>query len=161
MTTSTQTLNIGLDLQARKAIADGLSHLLADTYTLALKTQFCHWNVTGPHFIGLHTLFGEQYEEMSSAVDRIAERIRAVGHPAPGSFKAFLGLTHLDEYKEPVNWQSMLKQLMQDHETLSRTAKSITTVVDHAEDEATLNLLADRMEAHEAAAWFLRSHLES
>jgi starvation-inducible DNA-binding protein len=156
---TTGTISIGLSTSTREHIATGLSRLLADTYVLAVKTQFCHWNVTGPHFISLHTLFGEQYDALASAVDLLAERIRALGHPSPGSLKAFLTLTQIQELQQSMSSTDMLKALVSDHETIARSARELAKEIGDSGDEGTLNLLADRMEAHEGTAWFLRAHL--
>jgi starvation-inducible DNA-binding protein len=153
-------VQIGIKDKNRKKIADGLSKLLADSYTLYLKTHNFHWNVTGPMFQTLHLMFEAQYTELSTAVDLIAERIRALGYPAPGTYKEFAKLTSI---KDPVGIPSakeMIKQLVEGQETVVRTARSIFPEVEAAQDEVTAGLLAARMEIHEKTAWMLRSILE-
>ena len=153
-------IDIGLTDEERKAIAMGLSRLLADSYTLYIKTHNFHWNVTGPHFKGLHIMFEEQYMALALAVDTIAERIRAVGYPAPGSYTQFAKLTSIEEETTGMlAWEKMVQQLVDGHETLVRTARDLIPVVQKAEDEVTLGLLADRMDVHEKTAWMLRSIL--
>ena len=150
-------INIGIDPQDRVAIADGLSRLLADTYTLYLKTHNFHWNVTGPMFNTLHTMFEEQYTELATAVDEIAERIRALGVTAPGSYAQFSELTEIHEERGSPSAEAMIAQLVEDQETVVRTARSIFPVVDNAGDEPTADLLTQRMQVHEKTAWMLRS----
>ena len=150
----------GLNQKQREAIAAGLSRLLADSYTLYLKTHNFHWNVTGPHFKSLHILFEEQYTELAGAVDLIAERIRALGVFAPGSYKEFAKLTSVKEETGHPRWEDMVKQLVHGHETVVKTARAMLDVVNDAQDEVTLGLLADRMEIHEKTAWMLRSLVE-
>ncbi len=150
-------INTGIDPQDREKIADGLSRLLADTYTLYLKTHNFHWNVTGPMFNTLHTMFEEQYTELAIAVDDIAERIRALGVAAPGSYAQFSELTEVREERGLPSAEEMIAQLVQDQETVVRTARSIFPVVDAASDEPTADLLTQRMQVHEKTAWMLRS----
>ena len=152
-------IDIGIDKDQRKAIGEGLSRLLADTYTLYLKTHNFHWNVTGPLFNTLHLMFEEQYTELATAVDEIAERIRALGFPAPGSYAHFGELTHIREETSVPAAEEMIRQLVQDQETVVRTARSIFPVVDKANDEPTADLLTQRMQVHEKTAWMLRSML--
>jgi starvation-inducible DNA-binding protein len=152
-------LNIGLQENHATKIADGLSHLLADSYTLYLKTHNYHWNVTGPMFTTLHQMFEDHYTEMATAVDDIAERIRIIGHPAPGSYKQFSKLTSIEEEDGIPSAHSMISNLLKGHETVVRTAKSILPAVDEANDEGTLALLSSRIELHEKTAWMLRSML--
>ena len=154
------TINTGLSQDARKEIAQGLSQLLADSYTLYLKTHCFHWNVTGPMFQSLHLLFEEQYQELAAAVDEIAERIRALDFPAPGSYTEFSKLTSIKEASGVPKANEMLAQLVQDQETIIRTTRSLFPVVEKAQDQATLDLLTRRALAHEKHAWMLRSHLE-
>lgn len=150
-------INIGIDEDQRKAIAHGLSVLLADTYTLYLKTHNYHWNVTGPMFQTLHTLFETQYTELAIAVDDIAERIRALGEFAPGSYKEYAKLTSLKEADGIPSAEDMIKDLVKGQEAIAKTARSIVPVADGASDEVTLDLLTQRMTVHEKNAWMLRS----
>jgi len=150
-------LNTGIAAEDRKAIAEGLSRLLADSYTLYLKTHNYHWNVTGPQFPTLHALFESQYQELATAVDGIAERIRALGHPAPGSYKAFAALTSIEEANGARGAEDMVRDLLADHETVARTARSVFPAAEAGEDEATADLLTQRLLVHEKAAWMLRS----
>lgn len=150
-------INIGIGEEERKAIADGLSVLLADTYTLYLKTHNYHWNVTGPMFQTLHTLFETQYNELAIAVDDIAERIRALGEFAPGSYKAYAKLTSIQEADGIPSAEEMIKDLVKGQEAIAKTARSIVPVADKASDEVTLDLLTQRMTVHEKTAWMLRS----
>jgi len=143
-----------------KKIADGLACLLADTYVLYVKTQNFHWNVKGPNFYSLHKMFEEQYQELATAVDEIAERIRSLGFPTPASLKQFLQLTNIKEELGAVSAQGMVKQLAKDHETLKKTAMKVFPVAQKAEDEATVDLLINRMEVHEKTQWMLESSLE-
>ena len=153
-------INIGINDKDRKKIADGLSKLLADTYTLYLKTHNFHWNVTGPMFNTLHLMFEGQYTELSLAVDLIAERIRALGYPAPGSYAAFAKLSTIAEAVGVPTATEMIQQLVAGQESVTRTARSIFPVVDAASDEPTADLLTQRMQLHEKNAWMLRSLLE-
>lgn len=150
-------INIGISEEQRKAIADGLSVLLADSYTLYLKTHNYHWNVTGPMFQTLHTLFETQYNELALAVDEIAERIRALGEFAPGSYKEYAKLTNIKEADGIPNAEDMIKDLVKGQEAIAKTARSIVPVADDASDEVTLDLLTQRMNIHEKNAWMLRS----
>lgn len=153
-------INIGINDKDRKKIADGLSKLLADTYTLYLKTHNFHWNVTGPMFNTLHLMFEGQYTELALAVDLIAERIRALGYPAPGSYSAFAKLSTIAEAVGVPTATEMIQQLVEGQESVTRTARSIFPVVDAASDEPTADLLTQRMQLHEKNAWMLRSLLE-
>lgn len=141
-------------------IADELTHFLADTYLLYLKTQNFHWNVTGPNFFSLHKLFEEQYQELGLAVDEIAERIRALGCFTRASFSEFSTLSSLKEEKHEVNAQSMLKKLMLDHETLSKHAAHLIPKFQKNGDEGTADLMIQRMKSHDKAAWMLKSSIE-
>ncbi|HLS68327.1 MAG TPA: Dps family protein [Kiloniellales bacterium] len=152
--------NTGISEEDRKAIAEGLGRVLADSYTLYLKTHNFHWNVTGPHFHSLHNLFEEQYSELAEAVDEIAERIRTLGHPAPGTYKAFAELSSVKEEDGVPSWEQMLQQLVADNETTARTLRSVFQIAEAGNDEATIDLLTQRLAVHEKAAWMLRSHLE-
>jgi starvation-inducible DNA-binding protein len=150
-------IDIGINDSGRRAIADGLSRLLADSYTLYLKTHNYHWNVTGPMFNTLHLMFETQYTELAQAVDQIAERIRALGHRAPGSYKAFSRLSSIKEEEGVPAAEEMIRQLVIGQETVVRTAREIFPVVDEAHDEPTADLLTQRMQIHEKNAWMLRS----
>jgi starvation-inducible DNA-binding protein len=153
-------IDIGINDTDRRAIADGLARLLADTYTLYLKTHNYHWNVTGPMFNTLHLMFETQYNELALAVDQIAERIRALGHPAPGSYRAFSRLSSIQEEEGVPPAEEMIRQLVIGQETVVRTAREIFPTVDRANDEPTADLLTQRMQIHEKNAWMLRSMLE-
>ena len=153
-------IDIGINESDRRAIADGLARLLADTYTLYLKTHNYHWNVTGPMFNTLHLMFETQYNELALAVDQIAERIRALGHPAPGSYRAFSRLSSIQEEEGLPPAEEMIRQLVIGQETVVRTAREIFPTVDRANDEPTADLLTQRMQIHEKNAWMLRSMLE-
>ncbi|MGL4753207.1 MAG: Dps family protein [Aeromonadaceae bacterium] len=157
---STQSINIGISESDRHAIADGLSRLLADTYTLYLKTHYFHWNVTGPMFQTLHLMFETQYNELALAVDLIAERIRALGCFAPGTYKEFSALTSIAESDGVPKATEMIAQLVSGQEAVVRTARSLFELVDKAQDEATADLLTQRIQLHEKTAWMLRSLLE-
>lgn len=153
------SIDIGIDDNARQQIGDGLARLLADTYTLYLKTHNFHWNVKGPMFNTLHLMFEQQYTELALAVDLIAERIRALDFPAPGSYAAFARLTSLSEEQGVPSAEEMIRALVKDQEAVVRTARSIFPVVDAAHDEPTADLLTQRMQVHEKTAWMLRSLL--
>lgn len=155
------SINIGISEEQRGEISDGLSRLLADSYTLYLKTHNYHWNVTGPMFNTLHLMFEEQYTELALAVDEIAERIRALGFPAPGSYKAFAELTSIDEETGVPSAENMIADLVAGQETVVRTARGIFAAVEAANDEPTADLLTQRMHVHEKNAWMLRSMLDS
>jgi starvation-inducible DNA-binding protein len=144
---------------SRTAITDGLSGLLADTYTLYLKTHNYHWNVTGPMFHTLHLLFETEYTELALAVDLIAERIRALDAPAPGTFREFALYSTIDEDDDRPDATEMIRRLVDDQDAVVRTAKSIFPLVDEAHDEPTADLLTQRIQAHEKSAWMLRSLL--
>jgi starvation-inducible DNA-binding protein len=155
------SLNIGISDKGRAAIAAGLSKLLAETYTLYLTTHNFHWNVTGPQFNSLHAMFMAQYTELWNAVDPIAERIRALGHPAPGSYAQFAKLSSLpDAPATPPKATKMIELLVQGHEAIARTARGLFPVVDKAGDEPSADLLTQRLAVHEQTAWMLRSLLE-
>lgn len=147
----------GLEAAARKSIAEGLSRLLADSYTLYLKTHNFHWNVTGPMFGSLHLMFEQQYTELALAVDLVAERIRALGHPAPGSYAQFSHLTSVEEETGLPTAEEMIGQLVEGQEAVARTAREVFPVADDAGDQATLDLLTQRLQVHEKNAWMLRS----
>jgi starvation-inducible DNA-binding protein len=152
-------LNIGIAREDREAIAAGLSRLLADSYTLYLKTHNYHWNVTGPQFNTLHQMFEEQYTELAAAVDEIAERIRALGVKAPGSYREYAALTRIDEGDGNEAAEEMIRQLAVGQETVVRTAREAFPAADAANDEPTADLLTQRMQIHEKNAWMLRSML--
>lgn len=153
-------IDIGIAKEDRKAIADGLSGLLADTYTLYLKTHNYHWNVTGPMFNTLHEMFMTQYTEMATAVDEIAERIRALGFAAPGSYKAYARLAKVEEEEDTPAAEEMIRRLVKGQEQVVRTARAVFPAVGSAGDEATADLLTQRLQLHEKNAWMLRSLLE-
>ncbi|MEO0540644.1 MAG: Dps family protein [Cyanobacteria bacterium P01_A01_bin.105] len=153
-------IDIGIDEQQRQAIAEGLSRLLADTYTLYLKTHNFHWNVTGPMFNTLHLMFEGQYNELALAVDSIAERIRALGLPAPGTYSAYAQLSSISETEGVPTAEEMIKLLVEGQEAVARTARSIFPAADEANDEPTADLLTQRLQVHEKTAWMLRSLLQ-
>ena len=152
-------LNLGISQGDRETIAAGLSRLLADSYTLYLKTHNYHWNVTGPQFNTLHLMFEDQYTELAAAVDEIAERIRALGIKAPGSYREFTELTAIEEGTGEETAEEMIRQLAIGQETVVRTARSAFPPADAANDEPTADLLTQRMQIHEKNAWMLRSML--
>jgi starvation-inducible DNA-binding protein len=153
-------IDIGIAEKERAEIADGLSRLLADTYTLYLKTHNFHWNVTGPMFQTLHLMFEQQYNELALAVDLIAERIRALGVPAPGSYREFGKLTSIAESEGVTSARDMIRQLVDGQEAVVRTARSVFPVAEKSNDQPTADLLTQRMQIHEKNAWMLRSLLE-
>ena len=153
-------IDIGITEKDRAEIAQGLSRLLADTYTLYLKTHNFHWNVKGPMFQTLHLMFETQYNELALAVDMIAERIRALDFPAPGTYREFGKLTSIKESEGVPAARDMIRQLVDGQEAVARTARSLFPVVDRASDEPTADLLTQRLQVHEKAAWMLRSLLE-
>ena len=157
---STRNMNIGISTEERTEIAGGLSRLLADTYTLYLKTHNFHWNVTGPMFQTLHLMFETQYNELALAVDLIAERIRALGFPAPGSYREFANLSTIPEAAGVPSAKEMIEQLVEGQEAVIRTARSVFPSADAANDEPTADLLTQRLQIHEKTAWMLRSLLE-
>ena len=154
------TIDIGIKDKDRKAIAQGLSHLLADTYTLYLKTHNFHWNVTGPMFNTLHLMFETQYNELWLANDQIAERIRSLGYPAPGTYAEYVKLASVKETPGQPKAEDMVRLLVEGNEAVVRTARSVFPIVDKAGDEPTADLLTQRMQIHEKNAWMLRSLLE-
>jgi starvation-inducible DNA-binding protein len=153
-------INLGIEEAKRKEIAEGLSRLLADTYTLYLKTHNFHWNVTGPMFQTLHLMFETQYTELALAVDLIAERIRSLGFPAPGTYSEYAKLSSIEETPGVPKADEMIRLLVAGQEAVVRTARSIFPIVDEANDEPTADLLTQRMQIHEKTAWMLRSLLE-
>ncbi|MDP1899295.1 MAG: Dps family protein [Rubrivivax sp.] len=158
---ATPPVNIGISEKDRAAIAKGLNALLADTYTLYLTTHNFHWNVTGPMFNTLHTMFMVQYTELWNAVDPIAERVRALGFPAAGSYGQFGKLSSLEDAPAtPPKALEMVRILVEGHEAVARTARGVFPLADKASDEPTADLLTQRLTVHEQAAWMLRSLLE-
>src|SRR5690606_18312970 len=153
-------IDIGIKQSDREAIAAGLSKLLADSYTLYLKTHNFHWNVTGPMFRTLHLMFEEQYTELAQAVDVIAERIRSLGSPAPGTYKQFAQLSSIKEDDGVPDAKEMIRLLVEGQEAVVKTARSLYHIAEKADDEATADLLTQRIQTHEKTAWMLRSLLE-
>jgi starvation-inducible DNA-binding protein len=159
--TPAASIDIGITDANRKDIANGLSRLLADTYTLYLTTHNFHWNVTGPQFNTLHTMFMTQYTELWNAVDPIAERIRSLGLTAPGSYAQFAALSSLDDAPAtPPKATEMIKRLVKGHEAVARTAREVFPLASDANDQPTADLLTQRLDIHEKTAWMLRSLLE-
>lgn len=158
--TDNHTIDIGISDEERRIIADGLSHFLADTYTLYLKTHNYHWNVTGPLFNALHLMFETQYNELALAVDQIAERIRALGYPAPGSYTQYAKLSAIKESENVPCAEDMIADLVKGQEAVIRTARKIFPAAQGSNDEATADLLTQRMQIHEKTAWMLRAMLE-
>lgn len=159
MSAKIKNINIGLTDKQRLTIVKSLSKLLADTYTLYLKTQNYHWNVTGPQFSALHLMFEGQYNELALAIDTIAERIRALGEKAPAGYKEFSTLTVIKDGNGDLSAEKMVVDLVQDNETVVRRAREAFPSVDEVNDEVTADLLTTRMEYHEKTAWMLRSTL--
>jgi len=156
-------IDIGIPEKQRTKVAEGLSRLLADSYTLYLKTHKFHWNVTGPMFQTLHLMFMEQYNELWLALDQIAERIRALGFPAPGSYAQFVALSSIAEETAAdgmPDWRAMVRQLVEGNEAVCRTARRVLEIADAADDEPSEDLLIGRLQVHEKYAWMLRSLLE-
>lgn len=160
MTTTNLPIEIGIPDDARKELADGLSDLLADTYTLYLNTHGHHWNVTGPMFTTLHNMFEEQYNELWVAVDDIAERIRTMGHKAPAGYDAFAKRTQVKQSVDNLDAMDMVADLVQGHETVVRTIRRLWGTAEKFNDEGTLDILTQRLSVHEKTAWMLRSLLE-
>jgi starvation-inducible DNA-binding protein len=160
MKAKTGTIDIGISAGEREKIAQGLSALLADSYTLYLTTHNFHWNVTGPMFNTLHLMFMDQYTEQWNALDLIAERIRALGHPAPGTYKEFVKLASIKEIEGVPTAMDMIRHLVAAQEATARTARELFPVVDAANDQPTADLLTQRLQVHEKTAWMLRSLLE-
>ena len=157
---SASSVDIGIGERDRAKIADGLSRLLADTYTLYLKTHNFHWNVKGPMFQTLHLMFETQYNELALAVDLIAERIRALGYPAPGTYKEYAKLSSIQETEGVPEAREMIRLLVEGQEAVVRTARGVFPLVDKAHDEPSADLLTQRMQVHEKTAWMLRALLE-
>ncbi len=158
---SAPPIEMGMEAEDGQAIAQGLSRLLADSYTLYLKTHNFHWNVTGPLFGTLHLLFEQQYEELALAVDLVAERIRALGHPAPGSFTQFSRLSSVTEETRVPPANEMVRQLVEGQQAVVRTARRLFPLAEQAGDQVTMDLLTQRLQVHEKNAWMLRSLLEA
>jgi len=158
--TKTPTIDIGISAGERKNIARGLAALLADSYTLYLMTHNFHWNVTGPMFNTLHLMFMQQYTEQWNALDLIAERIRALGHAAPGTYKEFVKLASIKEVEGTPKATDMIRHLVAAQEATARTARELFPLVNSANDQPTADLLTQRLEVHEKTAWMLRSLLE-
>lgn len=154
-------IDIGIPEKDRKEIAENLKGVLADTYTLYLKTHYFHWNVTGPMFTTLHLMFETQYNELWMATDLIAERIRALGVFAPGSYAEFSRLTTIKESEDVPSSDQMIKELVEGHEAVARTLRSVFPIAEKGSDEVTADLLTQRLQVHESTAWMLRSLLES
>jgi len=152
-------IDTGISEGDRTEIAAGLSHVLADSYTLYLKTHNYHWNVVGPMFNTLHLMFETQYNELALAVDMIAERIRALGEPAPATFREFAELSSIIEDDDRPDAEEMIRRLVKGHEQTAKTAREMFDVVERARDEPTADLLTQRMQVHEKTAWMLRSML--
>ncbi len=150
-------IDIGINESDRNNIAQGLNHLLADSYTLYLQTHNFHWNVTGPYFAELHTLFEAQYNELAVAVDDIAERIRTLGNPAPGTYSVFTKLSQIKEVQGVPESAEMIDILKRGHETIIKTCRDVLKIAQHGNDESTMALVSDRMRVHEKTAWMLRS----
>jgi starvation-inducible DNA-binding protein len=153
-------IDIGISESDRKTIAKGMSHFLADTYSLYLMTHNFHWNVKGPMFNTLHLMFETQYNELWLAVDLIAERIRALGYPAPGTYSELAALSSIKEVKGQPKAEEMIKHLVKGHEAVIKTARALFPIVDNASDEPSADVLTQRMQLHEKTAWMLRSLLE-
>lgn len=153
-------MDIGINEKDRKKTAEGLSHLLADTYTLYLKTHYFHWNVTGPMFNTLHLMFEQQYTELALAVDAIAERIRSLDFYAPGTYRDFIKLASIKESESVPKANDMIRELVAGHEAVVRTARGVFPAAEKAGDEASADLLTQRLQLHEKTAWMLRSLLE-
>lgn len=152
-------IEIGISNKDRKAITDGLSALLADSYMLYIKTHNFHWNVEGPMFNTLHTMFMDQYTELWNALDTLAERIRALGEYAPGSYKQFAALTSIEESEKVPKAEKMISELIKGHEIVIQTARKLLPVCGEAHDDVTAGVLTDRLEIHEKTSWMLRSLL--
>ena len=153
-------INIGIDTKHREEIATALSKVQADTYTLYLKTHNFHWNVTGPMFQTLHLMFEQQYNELWLAVDALAERVRALGFPAPGTYRQFAALSSIKDEESIPKAEDMIRRLVEGHEAAARTARNAFKVTEAASDQPTCDLLTQRMQIHEKTAWMLRSLLE-
>lgn len=153
-------IDIGIDTKDREKVAEALARLLADSYTLYLKTHSFHWNVEGPMFNTLHVMFMEQYTELWQSLDEIAERIRALGYPAPGNYKSFTRLASIEETDGVPQAMEMVRILVKGHEAVARTARAAFGAVEKAGDESSADLLTQRLQVHEKTAWMLRSLLK-
>jgi starvation-inducible DNA-binding protein len=153
-------IDIGITESDRQSLADELSKLLADSYTLYLKTHNFHWNVTGPMFQTLHLMFEQQYNELALAVDAIAERIRTLGHPAPASYAAFSRLSSVEDADGVPSATDMIQSLVRGHEAVARTARTVLSLANGAGDDGTADVVTQRLQVHEKTAWMLRSLLE-
>ncbi|MBT3367923.1 MAG: DNA starvation/stationary phase protection protein [Nitrospina sp.] len=160
-TTTQMPVNDRNKVANQNRVADGLSRVLAETNTLYLKTHNFHWNVTGPMFQPLHSVFEEQYSQLAEAADEIAERIRAIGHPAPGSFAEFQTLSSIKEASGKTKALEMVKELLEGHETISQTANTVVAIAQEYGDEGTADLMIQRIQEHDKTAWMLRSFLEN
>ena len=152
-----EAVNIGIAPEHRAEIAQGLKHLLAESYTLYLQTHNFHWNVTGPMFRELHLLFEEHYSELAVAVDNVAERIRTLGYAAPGTYRQFAELSSIDEIEDVPSAQDMTRILKESHEQVVRTCRRVLKLAEAGDDESSAALISDRMRVHEKTAWMLRS----
>ncbi len=150
-------IDIGLEKQDRESVAQSLKQLLADSYSLYLQTHNFHWNVTGPHFVEFHSMFEQQYSELALAVDEIAERIRTLGYPAPGTYVQFAKLSNVKEVLGVPTAMEMISILKKNHEIVVRTCREVLRVAQHACDESTIALVSDRMRVHEKTSWMLRA----
>ncbi|TVQ71988.1 MAG: DNA starvation/stationary phase protection protein [Balneolaceae bacterium] len=155
-----ESINIGITDEQRSEISEALGHLLADSYMLYLKTHNYHWNVTGMNFQSLHAMFEEQYTELAQAIDDIAEQIRSLGHFAPGSFKEYSKMSTITEEEGLPDDRTMVKKLQEANEAVIRTARKALPACEEAGDEATLDLVTERIRTHSKVAWMLRSHLQ-
>ena len=153
-------VNIGINKEDRKKLSDSLSKVLAESYILYIKTHAFHWNVEGPMFNTLHQMFEEQYQDLFTAIDEIAERIRALGYPAPGSYKVFSQLSEIKESQENLSSDEMIKALLEGQETLIRTLRELIDLANSSSDDSTADLATNRMKQHEKVAWMLRSLLK-
>lgn len=153
-------MNTGMSKEQTVKVAEGVSSVLADTYTLYLMTQNFHWNVSGPRFYELHQMFEDEYRELAGAVDEIAERIRALDAKAPGTFNEFLKMTSLSEPKSDIGANKMIEKLVEGHETIACKAREVIDIASDADDEATIDLLASRIKSHEKTTWMLRNLLQ-
>jgi starvation-inducible DNA-binding protein len=153
-------IDIGISAAGRREIADALSRVLADTYTLYLKSHNYHWNVTGPMFNDLHAMFMTQYTELWTAVDLVAERIRSLGFPAPGTYRAFAELSSIEEDSDIPDAKRMVRNLLKGHETVARTCRQAFPAAEKASDQPTVDILTQRLQVHEKTAWMLRSMLD-
>lgn len=154
-----KSMNVGIPEKNRKEIVKGLSHLLADSYILYMKTHNFHWNVEGPMFNTLHLMFMDQYTELWNALDLMAERIRSLGSYAPGSYKKYVNLSSIEEADEEVPAMEMIQQLLEGHEAVAKTARKLIPAAEKGNDEVTLDLVTQRLQIHEKTAWMLRSLL--